>query len=327
MMTEKCNKCQKFTAEADFAEAGLCKSCATKAKSSGQQPIIQLSNLTQLVPSFTGRIELPPFIPENVNLWWAQVEARLKLWGIIDEHTKYRYVVAALPGEVARKIPELVFTEPSEAPFTVLHQAILKEFEPTCSAKMRQLLEGCQLGDRKPSALLREMRRLAGENSSNDMLRELFFKQLPDNVTSVLKIVDVTDLDKAAAAADKVLESPAPVIAAYSASSALAKPPNQSTSNLTEITAQIASLTNAVKELAAHQQYRQPRQPYRSNFRSRSQSRARNRSPTPKREMCYYHYRFGNDARHCRPWCKRYSDWNAGKKVDTTKSENEKGSR
>jgi hypothetical protein len=105
------------------------------------------------------RVTLPDFIEEDVALWWAQVEARLNLAQITDDKARFRYVISALPSVVAKKISDLVFEEPKTEPFKVLRERIAKEFEPSDNAQLRQLLEECQLGDDKPSALLQRMRK------------------------------------------------------------------------------------------------------------------------------------------------------------------------
>jgi len=80
--------------------------------------------------------------------------------------------------EVARKVPDLITKEPPSDPFSVLKKRILNEFEPTSSEKLNKLFKGCELGDRKPSALLREMRQFAvratGAKAVIEFLRDLF---------------------------------------------------------------------------------------------------------------------------------------------------------
>jgi len=50
------------------------------------------------------------------------------------------------------------------------------------------LLSELQLGDDKPSQLLRKMRELDGKSLSNDFLRGLFTQRLPANIHSILLI-------------------------------------------------------------------------------------------------------------------------------------------
>ena len=48
--------------------------------------------------------------------------------------------------------------------------------------KKHQLLQACDLGDRKPTELLAEMRKLLGAKGSHVVLKKLFMDRLPSNV-------------------------------------------------------------------------------------------------------------------------------------------------
>nr|XP_037870021.1 uncharacterized protein LOC110385715 isoform X4 [Bombyx mori] len=60
-----------------------------------------------------------------------------------------------------------------------------------------------ELGDQKPSQLLRRMRDLARDKIPDDTLRVLWQGHLPAPVRTVLAITETKDMEKLAAAADK----------------------------------------------------------------------------------------------------------------------------
>ena len=70
------------------------------------------------------------------------------------------------------------------------------------------MLNELELGDKKPSQLLREMRRLAGNKATEDVLRIKWIALLPTHFQSVLKIFTSNALAKLEVAADKLMESP-----------------------------------------------------------------------------------------------------------------------
>ncbi|GFW60928.1 hypothetical protein TNCV_4871391 [Trichonephila clavipes] len=75
------------------------------------------------------------------------------------------------------------------------------------SQKIRRLLAGEQLGDRKPSELFRVMqRRSESHNVTDSLLLELFFQQLPPNVQSILASIQPLTAQKASEVADRTLE-------------------------------------------------------------------------------------------------------------------------
>lgn len=76
-------------------------------------------------------------------------------------------MVSALKTEITEHAFDLIMTPPAEEPYTQLKTRPVKKFEETEVLKTTKLVEGCELGDRKPSALLRETRDLAGGRVSD----------------------------------------------------------------------------------------------------------------------------------------------------------------
>jgi hypothetical protein len=292
-MAEKCVECGKFV-----SDAGLCPVCQAKEDSTKKAVLG-----TKMTDSFQGKIKLPNFSADNVTLWWAQVETRLSFCGVKTEIAKYQYVISALPMEVARRVPDLITATPAENPYSTLKERVCNEFEPTSSAKLKKLLEGCELGDRKPSTLLREMRQLSNGRVSDDVLRELFFKRLPDFVETILLTTGVTDLDKAAEAADKVHEkNSTPKIETMSKVLEPSKPANQPSADFLTLTEAVSRLAREVAQISNRSR---PRSRSRSGRRERDSSRSRSK----KFDTCYYHHKFGEKATHCRHWCKFHAEF------------------
>ena len=74
-------------------------------------------------------------------------------------------------------------------------------------------MSGEELGSRKPSELLRNIKRHAESLSIPDKLMlELFWQRLPSMIQTVLAAVPDLTIDKAAEISDKILEvTPSPV--------------------------------------------------------------------------------------------------------------------
>ncbi|XP_030039105.1 uncharacterized protein LOC115454516 [Manduca sexta] len=159
-----------------------------------------------------------------------------------------------------------------------------------------------ELGDQKPSQLLRRMKDLARDKIKDDTLLLLWQNHLPTAVRAVLIVTDSKDLNTLASVADKVMETVKPINVG-----------EVSTSDTTSLAAQIARINVRLDEM----QSRPPRQSSRFSARktrerygreARSISRGR-RNPTPRGTparadwMCFYHYRFKEQARKCVPPC------------------------
>ncbi|GFW38102.1 uncharacterized protein TNCV_835411 [Trichonephila clavipes] len=86
--------------------------------------------------------------------------------------------------------------------------------------EIRKLLIGEELGDRRPSELLRVMRRRAESHSvPDDLMLELFQQHLPTRVQSILAAISPLTLEKAAEVADRVMEVTPIAVSACSVSS------------------------------------------------------------------------------------------------------------
>ncbi|CAK9813868.1 hypothetical protein ANTPLA_LOCUS8015 [Anthophora plagiata] len=73
-------------------------------------------------------------------------------------------------------------------------------------ANLRRLLSGLELGNRKPSELLRKMTQFAGANVGENALRTLWMQRLPSRVQEVLTIIDDASLERLTKVADKTME-------------------------------------------------------------------------------------------------------------------------
>ncbi|XP_055610856.1 uncharacterized protein LOC129757605 [Uranotaenia lowii] len=158
---------------------------------------------------------------------------------------------------------------------------------------MQQLLRGCELGDRKPSQLLREMKDLARDVITDDkILKSLWLQQLPETTQAVLKISEETlQLPQLAEQADKLAD----ITKTRYASSAVAIENSSNKISLSELQEQISMLSNEVFALRQDRS-RSCSRSFRNQRSSRSNSREEIR-------YCFYHRRFGPNARNCRQPC------------------------
>lgn len=269
---------------------------------------------------------LPQFTPEEPELWLLQVECAFDVSGITSDELRFKHIVANLPPSIAAAVKDVIRTSRS---FAALSAALQNRLAQSRADRLQALLSRQQLGDQKPSALLRSMRgELAAAGDApvdTELFRTLFLQRLPQPVRAALALLPAdSSLDKLAEAADRYLEAsgPDPRIAAVvstppppvatpapAASSATAAPSSG-------IDVVVASLVAKMERLEASNRRLED-----ALVRGRSHSRRRQtprssrpptpgpwaRSPSPvtaaSRRLCWYHQRFGSDARRCTPPC------------------------
>ncbi len=83
-------------------------------------------------------------------------------------------IVASLSPEFATEVRDLILTPPATTPYDTLKKQLTKRTTPSEQQKFQQLFSTEELGEHKPSQLLRQMQQLLGDRA----LRELFRQSL-----------------------------------------------------------------------------------------------------------------------------------------------------
>ena len=238
-------------------------------------------------------LKIPPFWPADPEVWFAQVEATFTTRGISVQRTKFDHIIASLSPEVATEVRDLILKPPSDNPYDVLREQLIRRTAASEQRKLQQLFTTEQLGDRKPTQLLRRMQQLLGEHTSTTdsaFLRELFLLKLPANVRMVLASTgDTVSLDKLAELADKILEVALPSSIAAVDSSA----PQLST-EVSQLREQVTHLHDMVQSFTKR------------NWTTGRRPKSRSVSPRPPpatATLCWYHQKYGDAARRCKPPC------------------------
>ena len=232
-------------------------------------------------------IKLPPFWPADPEVWFAQVEAHFTTKRLTSQKSKFDYVVASLAPEIATEVRDLLLKPPETNPYDSLKAALIRRTAASEQRRLQQLFNAEELGDRKPTQLLRRMQQLLGERAGMDgaFLKELFLQRLPTNVRMVLASTSATtSLEELAELADKIAEVAIPPVAAV-------QQPHLA-DEMQQLKAEVTKLQKAISSLSrrrSHTPRRTPRSP----------------SPAPVNPdgLCWYHRKFGQDARKCNPPC------------------------
>lgn len=236
-------------------------------------------------------IQIPVYNRSDPALWFLMCESTFELATpkpITESKTKYNYIVSHLPPEIASLIRDVLMNPDNNTPYENLKSELIKRSGESSQQEIRQLLSGEELGSRKPSELLRNMKRRAESiDVSNKLMLELFLQRLPTSVQSILAAVDGLTLDKAAEISDKILEvTPAPISSmdAFSVSHASRSQEHN------ELLKQIENLNKRIDKLSVNRS-RSPYRRFSNNFN-------RHRSNSRENGICWYHRRFRSK---CRP--------------------------
>ena len=246
-------------------------------------------------------IKLPPYRASDPQIWFAQIESVFTTRRISKESTRFHHVIASLSPEYAAEVRDLILAPPVENPYSTLKSRLIQRTQISEQKRVRLLLSEEELGDSQPTQFLRRLQRLMGEHHMDDKLfRELFVSRLPTTAQQVLAACQESlPIDELAVMADRILTvaTPATVHAVQPYATKLED-------SISALQAQVTALTTAVEQLK-HQQPHRGRSYSRSRQGSRSGS-AHPSSPSPgatASELCFYHTRYGDQARRCRQPC------------------------
>ncbi|XP_054746120.1 uncharacterized protein LOC129250524 [Anastrepha obliqua] len=226
-------------------------------------------------------VKPPPFWKPDPRLWFAQVEAQFARAGISSDETKYFTVVAEIDSAVLGHASDIISAPASVGKYDALKQRLIGEFGESNEKWLRRLVESCELGEKKATSLLREMKDLANQQLGIDMLKSLWLRCLPVHVQQILATIegDVDDLTKKA---DDILAIPATSsgVDAINTSSP-------------EITATISELVNRLNRLESRDVGRRSGAPPQ---RARSVNSGSGAIRDGYNDFCWYHRTFGEKA-------------------------------
>lgn len=245
-------------------------------------------------------VRIPPFYPDDPELWFAQLEAQFILSNITSDSTKFYYALSHLEHTYVAHVKDIVCTPPSANKYDKLKAELVKRLSASKETKLKQLFLHEDIGDRKPSQFLRHLKNLAGPSIPDDVLQSLWTGRLPHSLQTVVASQPKLSLDDLAELADRVYEiapcKPYNNIAMTSSS------PQASSSRIDELNQQICALTKQVAKLTSYV-HRRDRSRSRSKSNRRFRSKSRDRQPPPDHPHCWYHYNYGVNAKKCKEPC------------------------
>lgn len=235
-------------------------------------------------------IKVPSFWKPDPKIWFLQLEAQFRNARITGDQTKYDYVLSSIEPDILSQISDILLNPPQDCKYQAIKDRLISLYADSETQKTQKLLSELELGDKKPTQLLCEMRNLAGSTVTDSFLKTLWLQHLPVNMRSIVS-VSGEDLAKVATMADRIWELN-PIT-----------PQIASTSSITVKTELIESLQKQVNELSLQVSALSRQRQSRPNYRYRSRSRNRICSDNRRSDICYFHNKFGDKAFKCKQPC------------------------
>ncbi|KAK2575271.1 hypothetical protein KPH14_007656 [Odynerus spinipes] len=151
-------------------------------------------------------VKVSPFWVEEPEMWFAQLEGQFLIAGIVQDTTKFAYVVGNLEGRYAKEVADIIKQPPAERKYETIKKQLIARLTQSEDRRLQQLLEREELGDRTPSQFLTHLTSLAGESVPEKLLRSIWCSRLPQTVQAIMATQEKATLTDAATLADKVHE-------------------------------------------------------------------------------------------------------------------------
>ena len=156
--------------------------------------------------SGTRRVRIPPFTPEDPDLWFRQVEWHLEDAGYTTSEEKFKAVSMTLEPPYSQEVRDVILNPPAEDPFKKLKDELVHRICKSQEQKTRLLLEQEAIGDRSPSQFLRHLQQLAPSRSDN-IIRTLWMSGLNPILQATLAAQPKMEVDALARIADRIMDT------------------------------------------------------------------------------------------------------------------------
>jgi len=222
-------------------------------------------------------VKAPPFYRQSPSMWFRQLESQFAIAHVTKSETKFHHVLSALPEDVAINL-EL----DESADYDKLKEAIINSMKANKHQLIDQALSALELGDKRPSQLVAEIRRRFREvniTPDDTIIKSRLLSALPHNIRSALVGHDTASVEQYAQIADSML----------------------TVANMSATT----PFTVAKIEENNSSQFRNREQ---HHFNNRQQGRKFSSGIRPFYEgqrprVCNGHIFYGTKSRSCRQWC------------------------
>lgn len=250
-------------------------------------------------------VKLPIFWSSNPSTWFIQAEAQFSLGKITADISKYNYVVATLPQDIAESVSDILEKPPRTDLYDNLKKNLIERHTLSLETRIKKLVSDEEMGDKRPSEYFRTLQRLAGNCGTvgDELLKKLWLSRLPQTVSVALipqKDGELTDLLKLA---DQVWE-------AIKTANISAVQSQSSSSNHNELRSEINELKLMIEKISFDRSRSRDRSRNSSRSNSRSYSRNNYRSRSrgrrnfdPNGKFCFNHFKYGKRAKDCKQPC------------------------
>ena len=162
------------------------------------------------------KFKIATFYATDVELWFNQIETQFDLYQIYDDDERYSLTCAALSGEVASDVRDVLLQPFRSHKYESLKTILIERRGLTTPERVNKVISGERMGSDIPSRFLRRLQKTAGFGTKavvgKAVIRQAFIRQMPASIHAHLATQpDSATLESLAMLADRALASEADV--------------------------------------------------------------------------------------------------------------------
>lgn len=240
------------------------------------------------------RLPLPHMSSSNIESWFTTMDFWFTASGISSDKQKTATVLAALDPSVIAQLTDVISSMPPTDRYDYVRSKIIEHFADSEQRRLNRLLSELPLGDRKPSELYYEMKRVAGNTLGEAALKGLWIKRLPDIAQAV-----VVASSGSATEFTKIADS---IWDAVSANNIRTISKNDQ-NDLNDLRAALADLTKKFESFSSRSRSRSRNPKGHVRYKSTTNDTRQGDSSSESSD-CWYHRKYGRKAQKCRSPCR-----------------------
>lgn len=233
------------------------------------------------------RLPMPAVVNTNIEAWFNSMEYWFDASGITADRQRAATICAAIDPNALAQLTEILLEQPEVGKYEFVKTKVVAHFADSEQRKLNRLLSEMPLGDKRPSELYHEMKRVAGNVLGEAALKGLWSQRLPEAARPVIAASTGT-----AAEFTRIADTIVDALAPRHVHAAAANP----LSELDDLKAVVAELRQQIQNMP-----RQSRTQSRGTSRQRQRTPANRSAPTAadasaESDECWYHQKYGRDA-------------------------------
>ena len=196
--------------KADFARIARDRRLTSHSRSDSSRSSSPLGRQPQKRATNLPKFRIATFYASDVQLWFNQIETQFALHQIDDDDERYSLTCAALSGEIASDVRDVLLQPFRSNKYDSLKAILIERRGLTTPERVNKVISGEKIGNDIPSRFLRRLQKTAGFGTKavvgKAVIRQAFIRQMPASIRAHLATQpDSASSESLAVLADRAL--------------------------------------------------------------------------------------------------------------------------